>query len=69
MYFLLADRESKFIIFAICSSCFTSFCSQDQILEIEFMDTLPMSRITEILNSNGLLLCLPEFRYFKKTGS
>lgn len=31
MHFLLADEESKSIIFAICSSCFISFCLQNQI--------------------------------------
>lgn len=58
MHFLFADKESKFIIFAICSSCYTSFCSQDQILEIEVLDTLLPLRMpnSEILNSDGLLL-------------
>lgn len=58
MSFLLAGKESKFIIFAICSSCFSSFCSQDQILEIELLDTLLPLRMSasEILNSDGLLL-------------
>lgn len=37
MHFLPANEESEFSIYAICSSCFTSFWSQDQALETELL--------------------------------
>lgn len=36
-HFLPADEDSEFSIYAICGSCFTSFCSQDQVLETELL--------------------------------
>jgi len=37
MLFLPADEESQVSIYAICGNCFMSFCSQDQILQTEFL--------------------------------
>lgn len=37
MHFLPADEESEFSIYAICSSCFMLFCSQNQVLETELL--------------------------------
>lgn len=43
VHFLFADEKSEFSIYAICSSCFTSFCSQDQVLETELLGHIIIS--------------------------